>query len=81
MVRNLASVLGVEYICAAQGVDFHAPLKPGAGTLALHGLLRSQVPHLDQDRVIHEDLRIATSLIESGAALAAAERGLGAELP
>jgi histidine ammonia-lyase len=81
VVSNLASVLGVEYICAAQGVDFHAPLKPGAGTLPLHELLRSRVPHLDDDRVIYEDLTIATSLIESGEVLAAAERGLGAELP
>jgi histidine ammonia-lyase len=69
VVRNLASVLGVEYICAAQGIDFHAPLKPGAGALPAYELLRRHVPHLEEDRVIYDDLQAATRLIESGEVL------------
>lgn len=80
VVKNLATVLGVEYICAAQGIDFLAPLKPGAGTLPPYELLRSQLPHLDHDRVIFDDLQIAQGLIERGEPVAAAERGIGGEL-
>ncbi len=80
VVRNLASVLAVEYLCAAQGVDFHAPLRPGAGAAAAHALLRAHVPHLDDDRVLHTDLEAATALVLSGAVLQAAEQALGAEL-
>ncbi len=77
VVRNLASVLGVEYLCAAQGVDFHAPLEPAAGTGAAHRLLREHVPHLDEDRVIYHDLETATALAMSGQVVDAAEAGMG----
>ncbi len=80
IVGNLATVLGVEYMCAAQGIDFLAPLTPGAGTLPAYELLRSQLPHLEADRVLFDDLQIAQGLIERGEALAAAERGIGGAL-
>jgi histidine ammonia-lyase len=73
---NLESVLAVEYLCSAQGIDFHAPLRPGAGTEPAWRLLREHVPHLDEDRVIFDDLRSASSLIGSGAVIAAAESGM-----
>jgi histidine ammonia-lyase len=63
---NVQNVLAVEYLCAAQGVDFHAPLMPGAGTGAAHGLLRAIVPHLEEDRILHEDLIRAAGLIGDG---------------
>jgi len=77
VVRNLESVLAVEYLCAVQGIDFHAPLKPGAGTLPACELLRSRVPHLKEDRVIYDDLQIASELIRNGSVLEAAESGIG----
>lgn len=77
VVRNLASVLGVEYLCAVQGMDFHAPLRGGAGTAPAHALLRRYLPHLEADRVIYDDLQIATGLIERGELLVAAEGGIG----
>ncbi|MEO5930159.1 MAG: histidine ammonia-lyase [Candidatus Kapaibacterium sp.] len=80
VVRNLASVLAVEYLCAVQGIDFHAPLKAGAGAQPAHDLLRRHVPHLDEDRAMFEDLQTAQRLIESGEVLAVAEKGLGGEV-
>lgn len=77
VVRNCATVLAVEYLCAAQGVDFHAPLRPASATGAAHALLRSRVPHLDDDRVIYDDLQAATELILSGAVVDAAEGVVG----
>lgn len=80
VVNNLSTVLGVEYLCAAQGIDFLAPLKPGTGTEPPHRLLRTLLPHLEEDRVIFDDLQIACELIRAGDVLAAAEQGIGGEL-
>ncbi|MBS1911041.1 MAG: histidine ammonia-lyase [Bacteroidetes bacterium] len=80
VTRNLASVLGVEYLCAAQGLDFHAPMKPGAGAAAAHALVRSQVPHLDEDRVIHTDLEVATRLVADGDVVASVRGVAGLEI-
>lgn len=77
IVDNLASVLAVELLCAAQGLDFHAPLTTSPALHRVHALLRERVPHLDEDRVIHTDLADARELIVSGAVLRAAEEVLG----
>lgn len=74
---NLETVLAVEYMCASQGIDFHAPLTPGAGTRPAWLLLREVLPHLDEDRVIFDDLKVSASLISSGAVIEAAEAGMG----
>jgi len=51
MVENVASILAMELICAAQGLDFLAPLKPGRGTQQAYEKVRSLVPPLQEDRV------------------------------
>jgi histidine ammonia-lyase len=70
VVRNAESVLAVEYLCAAQGLDFHKPLLPAEPLQRAHRLLRDHVPHLDQDRVIYNDLEEATRLIRDGRVVA-----------
>jgi len=78
IVTNLESVLAVEYLCGAQGLDFHAPLKPGRALVPVHEALRRVVPHLEQDRVLHDDLNKARSLIVDGTVLRVAEGVIGA---
>jgi histidine ammonia-lyase len=56
VVKNVETVLAIELLCAAQGVDFLAPLKPGKGTGSAHKLIRQRVPHLDEDRNVSEDI-------------------------
>ncbi len=56
VVKNVETVLAIELLCAAQGIDFLAPLKPGAGTGYAHQLIRQRVPHLDEDRNVSEDI-------------------------
>lgn len=80
VVENLESVLAVEYLCAAQGVDFHAPLRPGRGLGPVHKALREVVPHLEEDRVLHDDLNAARKLIADGTVLRLAEEALGEKL-
>jgi histidine ammonia-lyase len=80
VVRNMTSVLSVEYLCAVQGIDFLAPLQPGIGTAPAYRLLRTRVPHLEEDRVIYIDMEEARMLIEGGEVVRLAEEGMGTEL-
>lgn len=77
IVTNLESVLAVEYLCGAQGCDFHAPLSPAKGLVPVHSALREVVPHLEEDRVLHDDLNKAKELIAEGTVLRVAEEVIG----
>ena len=77
MAENASAVIGIELLAAAQGCDFHAPLKSSAPLEAVRRLIRSEVPHLDQDRHFHPDMESAIALVRSGRVVDAA----GLELP
>ena len=77
MAENASAVIGIELLAAAQGCDFHAPLQSSAPLEALRRLIRSEVPHLDQDRHFHPDMESAIALVRSGRVVDAA----GLELP
>jgi histidine ammonia-lyase len=78
MVENATAVVGIELLAAAQGCDFHAPLKSSAPLEAVRALVRSRVPHLDDDRHFHPDIAQALELVRSGAV---AQAVVGAALP
>jgi histidine ammonia-lyase len=67
MVANVDAVLGIEYLAAVQGCEFHAPLASSPALEAARALLRGVVPALDEDRHFHPDIEAATALIRSGA--------------
>ncbi|MET0548384.1 MAG: histidine ammonia-lyase [Xanthomonas sp.] len=73
MAENAANVVGIELLAAAQGCDFHAPLRSSAALEAARALLRARVPALQDDRYFHPDMLAATALVRDGA-LAAAVR-------
>jgi histidine ammonia-lyase len=73
MVDNLANIIGIEYLAAAQGCDFHLPLHSSQSLEAARALLRAEVPTLDEDRYFHPDIIAATRLVTSGAVAALAE--------
>jgi histidine ammonia-lyase len=66
MARNAAHVVGIELLAAAQGVDFHAPLKSSDMLEAAKALLRERVAMLGQDRHFSPDMAVATELVTSG---------------
>ena len=72
MVENAVGVVGIELLAAAQGCDFHAPLTSSRVLEAVRTRVRSDVPHLDNDRHFHPDIAAATKLIRSGAITAIA---------
>ena len=66
MVENLEHILGVELLCAAQGIDFRAPLATSKALQRVIAQLRKQVAPLGEDRYLAPDLRTASALIASG---------------
>ena len=66
MNANLSVILGVELLCAAQGVEFRAPLKTSPRLQKLMTLLRGDVPALEEDRFMAVDLTSAGELVKSG---------------
>jgi len=71
MVENLNVILGVEAICAAQGIDFRAPLATSAPLQSAINALRKHVATLGDDRYLAPDLEAAAALVGSGALAAA----------
>jgi len=67
MNDNLAHILGIELLTAAQGVGFRAPLKTGAPLIRVIERLRADVPALAEDRFMSPDLEAAAALVRSGA--------------
>jgi histidine ammonia-lyase len=66
MVANAEAVIGIEYLAAVQGLEFHAPLRSSVPLEAARGLLREQVPALDEDRHFHPDIEAANALVRAG---------------
>ena len=72
MNQNLSVILGVELICAAQGIEFRAPLTTSPRLQAVLACIRAEIAPLGQDRYMAPDLAAAARLVASGALIAAA---------
>ncbi len=60
MVRQ---VLGMEYLAAAQALEFHRPLQTSDALERAVALLRERVPRLEEDREMAPDLEAAAELV------------------
>ncbi|WP_171101490.1 histidine ammonia-lyase [Ruegeria sp. HKCCD7255] len=66
MVGNLNYILGIELLCAAQGIEFRAPLTTSAPLQRAIDRLRVEIPSLTDDRYLAPELEKARALVESG---------------
>jgi histidine ammonia-lyase len=69
-VDRAEQVVAIEALCAAQGLDFRAPLRPGTGVAMAHAVVRQRVAHLDADRSPAGDIAAVRGLLHDGALLA-----------
>jgi histidine ammonia-lyase len=53
-------------MCAAQGIDFRRPLRPGRGVARAHQAVRALVPALERDRVFAGDITLIATAITQG---------------
>jgi histidine ammonia-lyase len=77
VVEHVATVLGIEAMCAAQALDLHAPLEPARGTAAARTAIRTLIPFLAADRELAPDIATATTLVRGGALVEAAIEAVG----
>jgi histidine ammonia-lyase len=77
VLANTSRVLACELLCAAQGLEFLRPLRPGQGVEAAYRHIRQTVRPLARDRTLHRDLEAVERLIRSGSLLAAVEASVG----
>ena len=68
MARNTATILGIEWLAAAQGVDFHRPLATSPRLARAHATLREHVPFYAKDRLFAPDIQAALQLVVQGQA-------------
>lgn len=75
MATNATAVVAIEWLAAAQGIEFHRPLKSSRVLESALGLLRRAVPRHDRDRFFAPDIESASRLIANGALRRLAEAG------
>ncbi|MCE8506980.1 histidine ammonia-lyase [Ruegeria pomeroyi] len=81
MVENLHYILGVELLCAAQGIEFRAPLQTSTALQAAVARLRAEVPRLEEDRYMAPEIETAARLVGAGALLDAVGIDMGGLRP
>ncbi|MDP2008525.1 MAG: histidine ammonia-lyase [Rubrivivax sp.] len=67
MIANVAHILGIELLAAAQGVDFLRPLRSSPALEQVHTLLRADCPAMMEDRYLAPDIETAGTLVRDGA--------------
>lgn len=77
MNQNLSRILGVELLCAAQGIDFRTPMTTSEALQRVVTRVREDVAALGEDRYLAPDLERAAVMIADGDIVLAA----GIEMP
>jgi histidine ammonia-lyase len=76
-VRNAEVVVALEVLCAAQGLELRAPLRPAPATTAAVSAVRQAVPPLAESRALKPDVDAVVELVQSGELCDAVEREVG----
>ena len=76
ILDNACGVLGIEFMAAAQGLDFRH-FTPGKGTQRAREVIRCHVRHLDVDRPLYDDHNAMQALVKSGEILEEVEKVVG----
>ena len=66
VLANCESALAIELLAGAQGVEFLAPLEPGAGVRATRAFVRERSPRLKDDRSLAPDIEAVALAIRAG---------------
>ncbi len=66
MIVNVAHILGIELLAAAQGIDFLRPLTSSTTLEQVHATLRERCPAMMQDRYLAPDIEAASALVADG---------------
>jgi len=56
VIDNTRRILAIEYLCAAQAIEFLPRLRLGRGTQVAYDRLRAEIPSLEQDRFLSPEI-------------------------
>jgi histidine ammonia-lyase len=76
ILENAYGVLGIEFMAAAQALDFRN-FTNGKGVCKAHEVIRRYVTHLDEDRPLYPDHNKMMAVVKSGEILYEVEREIG----
>jgi len=66
MAENTATIVAIELLAAAQGIDFRRPLRSSDVLEEAHHIVRRVAPHLEGDRYLALDIEAVTPLVRDG---------------
>ena len=66
MNANLARIIAIELMAAAEGIDFRRPLNSSPPLEEAHALVRSRVARREEDRAFSGDIEATAALVEQG---------------
>ncbi|HTR49439.1 MAG TPA: histidine ammonia-lyase, partial [Kofleriaceae bacterium] len=69
---HVRTVLAIELLCGAQGIDLRRPLRTTKPLEAVHAAIRATIPAMMVDRPLAPDIAAMRALIDDGSLLAAA---------
>lgn len=65
VVNNVESVIAIELLCAAQGIDLLRPMRSSPALERVHEKIRTVVPFAEADRVLYKDMQAVRGLVVS----------------
>lgn len=77
VLKNAEFVISIELLCAAQAMDLFTNLKAGAGTVEAYKLIRKHIPHMEEDRILSDDINTMYKLVHEGKIRDAVEKKIG----
>lgn len=78
ILENVETVLAIEQMCAAQAIDYRAPLAPGVGPRTAHAEFRKDIPHVEADHLFGDDIAKSLEMLRSQRFVQAVEDEIGA---
>lgn len=76
ILDNAYGILGIEFMAAAQALDFR-DFQPGRGVQKAREVIRRYVAHLDEDRPLYPDHNTMKELVKRGEILTEVEKEIG----
>ena len=67
MAMNTATIIGIELLAAAQGIDFHRPLETSLRLRRVHRVVREKIAFYEVDRILAPDIEASRALVLDGA--------------
>ncbi|MDR3690207.1 MAG: histidine ammonia-lyase [Fimbriimonas sp.] len=63
MALNVRHIIAIELLAAAQGIEFHRPLRSSDALEEVHANIRESVPAMTEDRIMGPDIETVERLI------------------